>query len=962
MSFRFRKRIKIIPGISLNLSKSGVSTTIGPRGASVSIGKRGSYLNLGVPGTGISYRKKFAQGKAPSPSSNSGVSVIDVHSEATSFTPYGFFLDKTKSINVNVSNDNLIHVKTSIEDSRSELLDIIEKGQQVASALKDLKRKRRNKSSWVGRLFGSKDTIDILDKQIEEYEAHAEELGQQYDDAKVVIEINSNPPVSDQYKKLAGAYAALLQTSKIWDITSEIRNTEHKSSAYSTIERKEVKFKYGDIDFITTEFDPFHLENANGSDIYIFPGFVVQVTIAGNITITDFSDLKFKFYQQRFLEEKHTLPKDAVIIDRTWAKVNKDGSPDRRFSGNYQIPVVHYGAFEFTFPNQTKESYNVSNVSLAESFARELEIYLAFFKKSRSVENVEEPALKNDDFEISDRDHMFEEAARLVVQYQQGTTSLIQRKLKLGYNRAGHILDQLEAAGIVGPFAGGKARDVLFLDTYSLEEYLGALQRGKGTTKQHKLTDEAIELLKEISRKMVALKDDLIVDSTIYDAIAKNTDDPAVDVPVVVASLIFHDVNNIAQRINPEQDDLKYFIAYYIVNELMGNPGGIPENAIALKEYYDFLNKHEVSRIVNKLGKGVAGFKLKVDEEKYDFTLKTTLSLSPFLKANEIDAYEEYKNTMHSFALVLAKADREISVQEQGILKKLFVELSNPFKMREKGATVNISSPNNQSLEQILTEFHSLVGLDNVKEEITRLVNFIKIQQARKEKGLKPTPISYHMVFTGNPGTGKTTVARIISKLYKELGILSGGHLVETDRSGLVAEYVGQTATKVNKVVDSALNGVLFIDEAYALVSEGGNDYGKEAVATLIKRIEDDRDKLVVIFAGYADEMKTFLNTNPGFQSRINRFLDFKDFDVDELKAIFAAKCEKLDYHLTAEAEEKLHVQLAKAVSCKDKSFGNGRFVRNLFEKTLAHHANRIAAEGNLTKETLTTITADDIR
>ncbi len=964
MSFRFRKRIKIIPGIYLNVSKSGVSTTLGPRGATVSISNRGSYLNLGIPGSGISYRHKIGQGKVTSPAANLGLVSSPTHSQINSANQHDFFYNQSNAINVNVSNDNLAEIKTSIIDSRVEMLDIIEKGQEVAITLKTLKRKRKSKSSWVGRLFGSKDAIDSLDKQIAEQEANAEELSQQYDDAKVVIEINSDPEINDHYNKLREAYTALLQTSKIWDVTSKVVNTAHKSSAHNVVERKEVKFKYGELDFIYTEFDPFLLENANGSDIYIFPSFIVQVTKSGNITITDFSDVQFSFYKQQFVEEKYSMPKDAEVIDHTWAKVNRDGSPDRRFSGNYQIPVVHYGAFEFTFPNQAKESYHVSNISLAESFARAFEKYLIYFKKGKPRRNVEDPVLENDDYDDSDKDIMFEEAARLVVQNQQASTSLIQRKLKVGYNRASRIIDQLEVAGIVGPFDGTKPRAVLFLDEYSLEEYLGALRGAKGATtigKQDKLSDETIALLKDISHKMVIVKDGLIDDDTVYDAIARNTEDPAADVPVVVTSLIFHDINNIIQRINRERDELKNFIAYYVVNELMGNPGGVPESAGELRQYYDFLDKQEVSRIVKRAGKGVEGFKLEVDAEKNDFTLKTALAFPPFLKANGIDSYEAYKNNMYGFALILAKADQVISAQEEAILKKLFLELANPFELTEKGTKVKISSPDNQSFEETLTELNSLVGLGDVKDEVTKLVNFIKVQQAREKQGLKPTPISYHMVFTGNPGTGKTTVARIISKLYKELGILSAGHLVETDRSGLVAEYVGQTAMKVNKVVDSALNGVLFIDEAYALVSEGGNDYGKEAVATLIKRIEDDRDKLVVIFAGYANEMETFLDTNPGFQSRINRFLNFQDFNANELETIFIAKCDKLDYMLTSEALEKLQVQLEEAIKHKDKSFGNGRFVRNLFEQTLERHANRIAADGNLTKETLTTITAEDI-
>ena len=175
---------------------------------------------------------------------------------------------------------------------------------------------------------------------------------------------------------------------------------------------------------------------------------------------------------------------------------------------------------------------------------------------------------------------------------------------------------------------------------------------------------------------------------------------------------------------------------------------------------------------------------------------------------------------------------------------------------------------------------------------------FRSVQKAREASGLKSSSISYHIVFTGNPGTGKTTVARIVSQIYKNLGVLTQGQLVETDRSGLVAEYVGQTAVKVNKTVDTAINGVLFIDEAYSLVGQNQDDFGKEAVATLIKRMEDDRDKLIVILAGYTQEMKGFIDTNPGFKSRFNRYIDFTDYTPDELLAIFEGQCKKLEYQI----------------------------------------------------------------
>jgi type VII secretion ATPase EccA len=259
-------------------------------------------------------------------------------------------------------------------------------------------------------------------------------------------------------------------------------------------------------------------------------------------------------------------------------------------------------------------------------------------------------------------------------------------------------------------------------------------------------------------------------------------------------------------------------------------------------------------------------------------------------------------------------------------------------------------------------ELSTLIGLGNVKQEVEQLSDFIKIQQARTEKGLKTSPISYHCVFTGNPGTGKTTVARIIAKLYKELGILKKGHLVETDRAGLVAEYVGQTAVKTNNVIDSAIDGVLFIDEAYSLVPGYSTDFGGEAIATLLKRMEDDRDRLVVILAGYGDEMKTFIDSNPGLQSRFNRYIHFDDYSSDELVDIFKLYAKQNDYIIDNEAINAVTRKIENAVSNKDKNFGNARFVRNIFEKSIANQASRLAAQANISKTDLQTLTAEDIK
>lgn len=260
-------------------------------------------------------------------------------------------------------------------------------------------------------------------------------------------------------------------------------------------------------------------------------------------------------------------------------------------------------------------------------------------------------------------------------------------------------------------------------------------------------------------------------------------------------------------------------------------------------------------------------------------------------------------------------------------------------------------------------ELDELIGLKQVKEEVRTLANFVKVQRMREKKGMKVPKMSYHLVFTGSPGTGKTTVARIVARIYKDLGILKKGHTVETDRSGLVAEYVGQTAVKTNAIIDSALNGVLFIDEAYALVPEDShNDYGQEAISTLLKRMEDDRDKLVVIIAGYTDEMQRFIDSNPGLQSRFNHYIKFPDYSAEELYQIFQTYLKKNEYTMTEEAGDYLKKQLKTVVANKDRNFGNARYVRNLFEKAIEHQANRIAHHKTATKETLSSLELVDIK
>lgn len=355
---------------------------------------------------------------------------------------------------------------------------------------------------------------------------------------------------------------------------------------------------------------------------------------------------------------------------------------------------------------------------------------------------------------------------------------------------------------------------------------------------------------------------------------------------------------------------------------------------------------------------GIAATKgfIKVMEDSFDTNFPDDkFFVIEILRANGIDedVINKYAVLLYRFASILAKADGNVDEKETAWLANMVKFTELPNKDRETAHAAK-DAPALQQLDK-------LIGLESVKEEVNKLTNFIKVQNLRKQKGMNAITLSYHCVFTGNPGTGKTTVARIVAQIYHELGILKKGQLVETDRSGLVAEYVGQTAVKTNKIIDSALDGVLFIDEAYSLVQGGGNDYGKEAIATLLKRMEDDRDRLIVILAGYDNEMKLFIDSNPGLQSRFNRYIHFSDYNAEELMAIFKLNLKKFDYELTNDAEQKISHLFSYAVSHKDQNFGNGRYARNVLEKTLENQATRLATVSEITEQMLRTIEEHDI-
>ncbi len=329
--------------------------------------------------------------------------------------------------------------------------------------------------------------------------------------------------------------------------------------------------------------------------------------------------------------------------------------------------------------------------------------------------------------------------------------------------------------------------------------------------------------------------------------------------------------------------------------------------------------------------------------------------------------YAQFDQARRNLAIIgqlgnpaLRRMSRELDLtlrqahDQLGQFTQLMGDLQPPVEVETEGPQAPASVPATfpakpeslppRSLDDIMEELHSLTGLQAVKKQFEELANVVKVFQLRRNQGLPNPAMSLHLVFYGNPGTGKTTVARLVGEAYRALGVVSKGHLVETDRAGLVAGYVGQTAIKVKTVVDQALGGILFIDEAYTLTPEGaqGSDFGQEAIDTILKMMEDHREDLIVVVAGYPAEMKRFIDANPGLKSRFNKYLDFEDYTPAELVDIFQHFCGQSRYALTRSAETKVGRLFDYAYAARDRSFGNARFARNIFETTVQNSASRI--------------------
>lgn len=1063
MAWSFRKKIKIAPGVHINLSKSGVSTSLGPKGAKINIGPKGTFLTTGIPGTGIYNRQKIGNGKTTSPSHNHSftgtpsreksnghgclktfiwfmlinlclafiggiITLVDYNKEISSFSAAETMIeispDESDSVEEDLLSEDVLSavpertLQGVQDDIRTSWIELFILGIFIMLCIWRLvKLKRKNdtvsfsshkkttpsaktsisisqqitelkskyevesnifKKKIIGNSLSRLLDTDIsqrLDPAIEKLQHRiskrpkselkeqldvltAERTKQQEEILRLKYDIVSE--LSDQeiqkYSFFCDSFVALKNCERTWTIVSQKDNNEIKSSAKTLVDRKDFLFLTGCYKELEIPYQVPKIPLGLYRNLYFYPRFVIDEKPTRDFDVIPITHISLQYKGSRF-QESGPVPSDAEKIGSTYKYINKDGGPDRRFSYNPEIPLMLYGDLILSPYDLI---YEVSNNKMAIQFCSAfLDLKTASMESdaghliSVSPNNLATDRPKAFTNVLQDQDERLAEAARMVVINQRCSTSELQRKMGIGYAKAGRILDQLEMLGIVGSQNGSNPREVLVSNLAQLE---GILSLNYNAYKSADISEQffydvlsASQRLLEFGKKL-ACDDQFckLLGEKVEGAIIKNDKtltEPKEKIDAYLHADVIRSYTDLGHEIDmdtPEGFGLMLF-------GLVMLDRGAPLQYEHLDMYRETV-QGPAQKMLREMSESIKNnpdiFVLEACLKEYDEVL-----------------HNQYVVLLYRFASIIAKADKTVSIGEAASLNKI-IQLKIDFESpKEIKFDTNPEKKNKTSRTKLQAkkELDALIGLSSVKAEINSLTNYIRVQKMRQEQGMKVTPVSYHCVFTGNPGTGKTTVARIVAEIYKELGILSKGHLIETDRSGLVAEYVGQTAAKTNKIIDSAMDGILFIDEAYSLVDGGHSDYGKEAIATLLKRMEDDRNRLVVILAGYTDDMKRFIDSNPGLQSRFNRYIEFPDYSGDELFQIFETCARKYEYALTDEAKDALKESIDKSIARKDKNFGNGRYVRNFFEKVVENQANRLSSEADVTSEILARIEAEDI-
>lgn len=974
MGLRYRKRIKVAPGVYLNLSKSGVSTTLrGGTGMSINIGKDGTFLNTSIPGTGLYGRNKLSlttkqntsKGNTTMAFLGCGFVTIFVVIGAIAalrgltYNPVWWIVGAIVCVFLFVclvisefsewkarkqkKKADLFVWDTEIEKASSAITDLQDADGFVIDILKSYKE-----CLLLGKQlqFEEKVLKGLKNKNKEKYSTLIAEKEKKVQSLQEQLESTRYNACKDLSDSTQHSYEMMCKDfEQMMTATSVLYNTGNNDN------NTNVELSHGVFDFIKCPFDVPVVEINQTENIYFYPLFTIIAKSNTHFALFTVENQSINFVEKSIgWVNSNDVPSDCTTVWRRYTYEKKDGTRDLRYSYNPVIACPHYGAIKWSFLNG---KILVSNNQSSRKFARQYSSFVNSVKESiykDTTQNRCEDSKAGTDISTTGlihgstvelikkmfpsstvMDSLLIDALSLVVSSQFASTSLLQRKLSLGYNRAGRLMEQLEYIGVVGPSNGSNQRVVLVHDINNLESVLKSHQLQSGNN-QKSVENDILCIADEVFILCQQLEKDTGFVEELNQHNIKVTGSngkPLCGEGGEVRSLFFLDIahcySEMADIVDLKRDDGIGIL--YLMFRLIEPDSSVPHD------------RQHLDVIKNTLPSGAESLINQIKGKPFFSDGDIDFAVAAILKRHNKDLLNKYLTLLFRYCSLIAKADGNITDKEQRFLDHIALLRSNSMNSPE-GVTVRKAPSEKQNG---IAELDGLIGLDSVKQEVRTMSNFIKVQLSRQQQGLKATQVSYHCIFTGNPGTGKTTVARILAGIYNDLGVLKKGHLVETDRSGLVAEFVGQTAVKTNKVIDSALDGVLFIDEAYSLVTGSSNDYGNEAIATLLKRMEDDRDRLIVILAGYGNEMKQFIDSNPGLQSRFNRYIHFPDYNVDELQQIFSRYAKKNDYEVTPNAQEKLKSLLENAVTNKDKNFGNGRFVRNLFEKSLERQANRLS-------------------
>lgn len=948
---------------------------------SINLGRNGAFLNTGIPGTGLYSRNKLTSTENISKEKNGSTTAMVGCGTISLFVIVGAIFT------IRESDDNMVwwilgaciciflfsaliysevserrairrkrkdevfiwdkeieqteHALSSLENTNgipsdilNSYLNCLQIGKQLEQEEKILNGlKSKNKEKYKSIIQEKENEIKALQERLESLRYDADK-GVENDTR------NAYEAMCDAFNKMLGASSVL-----------------YNPGPYNS----KAELSHGVFDYIKCTHDVPAIKLTETSEqIFLYPLFSIVANSNSDFNVfpIDQQSIFFSEYSMGWMSSNE-IPADCTSVNKKFMYQKKDGTKDLRYTNNPIMSCPYFGSIK---PSFLKGRILVSNDKTSRDFTKCYSQYIKSFRIPLEQDNQglhqRQSEIQNPDEIIMAKqilsdypktDELLLEAAYLVVSSQFASTSLLQRKLALGYNRAGRIMEQLEQVGIVGPSNGNAPREVLVKNE---NEIISVLKANLPSKKSNTPDIDSGEIL-SVADEIFSLCQKLDADTGFKEEVNKHNiavrgcdGKPMFGENGETRALFFLDIAHcyaeMADVIDLKKDDGIGIL--YLIFRLMEPSTPFPHD----KQHIDVI-KNTLPSSAKSLIEQINGKPFFSDGD-IDFTV------AAILKRYNKDLLNKYLTLLFRFCSLVAKGDGNVTDKKQHFLDYIAKLRTN--SMNNHGE-VNFQKATER--KNGMEELDSLIGLGSVKQEVRTMSNFIKIQLSRQRQGLKSTQVSYHCVFTGNPGTGKTTVARILASIYKDLGVLKKGHLVETDRSGFVAEYVGQTAVKTNKVIDDALDGVLFIDEAYSLVTGSSNDYGNEAIATLLKRMEDNRDRLIVILAGYGNEMKQFIDSNPGLQSRFNRYINFPDYNADELLQIFIRYAQKNDYDVTPDAIDRLKILLNDAVKNKDKNFGNGRFVRNMFEKTLERQANRLSTIEHPTLNQLKKILPTDI-